>query len=114
MINNALIPYNPTKIVAVEEYFPDDVEYYLLRAYSQAFFKNGPPDFFDIFDNFQEQILMENKKILLFNSMIMSKYEITMELLEYTLEKVLKCEFVTMQGEHVNSSQNVLIEEMLS
>lgn len=115
MINKALVPYNETKVRAydITSYTNDDIEYYLLAAYRNVSFENGvAPDFFDIYDAVQDQINMSGKNTFMFQNHILSRYELTMEMIEFVLTSS-RIQFMGMKGEHVNDAQNTLVEEMI-
>lgn len=112
MFDYMLVSCGGNKPIQLQYYSSDDIEYYLVNAYSQASFNGNIPNFWEIFDAFQDQILATDKRSFCYDDLVLFRGEITDDLLEYILIN-MKCEFISMLGQHINDCQNILFEEMM-
>jgi len=110
---NSLAVYNESSLLFHESFYPSDLEYYILKAYSDAV--HGAyevPDFFAINEFFDYHLNFANRDVFNVGSfgLDVNKYEMTFELIEETLD-LMRASFVNMLGEELNNCQNELFEE---
>lgn len=100
-----------------------DIEFHLINAYFLTFYHGYTitgepyiPTFFDIYDHFIDNVERCGQvtfEIEALGCQMLKASEMSLELIEYILKNELKVEFVTIEGDHVNSAQNMILEELV-
>ena len=111
-MNRLPILYIPQHAVLLYHYNDDDVEFYAIEAYKKAYLFGDAPNFYDLWDNFVDEIHMSLMSSFYFDGISMSKYELDENMFEFILNR-LNMEYVTFVGEHKNFCQNIINEEWI-
>jgi hypothetical protein len=102
----------PQGAVMLYHYNEDDLEHYVLEAYRKSFFFGNAPDFYELWDNFIDEIMLSCRVRFYFDGIAMSRYEVDENMFNFILVR-LNIEFINYKGDHLNDCQNIINKEWL-
>jgi hypothetical protein len=101
------------RVISLANYNNEDLAYYVIRALEKCYcFYDSAPDFYDIWDNFIDEIHMVEWPEFYIDGLIIHRARIDEMTLDYLLSE-MKVEYTDFRGEVHNQAQNIVMGEWL-
>jgi hypothetical protein len=100
-------------VILLSAYDDEDLVFYVIKALQSCYyFYNSAPDFYDIWDNFIDELHISGKIDFYIDGLSIHRAKVDEFTLDYILAE-LKVEYTDFRGEIHNSAQNVIMKEWL-
>lgn len=98
--------------ISFAQFNSEDLEFYAVEALKKCYYFSGAPEFYEIWDNFHDEIITSGRIEFFHDGISVWRHEINETTLEYVLDK-MKIEYIDFQGHTFNDAQNILLKELL-